>query len=609
MWPLLLANAPSMPFRLRLPRPRRRRLISLAACLGLLAGAPLVVLEAGPPPAPGVAREVVRVADNATSGWELTVALPLAAEMVAFSWTGATSAEFTVRGQRSDRSWTEPVHLDGLPGEPVEASEGGPGAAHGTSAAGPAWVDDDLRAITVRLDRGQVRDLDLHAIDAEPVASDGVAAAVGLPAAPNVYSRAQWGADESWRSVNSGCGTPSYALNATYSILHHTAGSNSYGPADTPAILRGIYEFHVFGRGWCDVAYNFFVDRYGQVFEGRYGGVKEAVVGGHTGGFNTGSTGVAVVGDFTSSAVPSATYSSLRRLLAFKLGHHGIDPNGTVSIRTVDHPSSRFPGGQVITMAALGVHGDFSRTSCPGEGLRGIVPWLRGDVAADIGSAPFEPRVVGDWDGNGTDTVGVYSGGSWSLRNSNSSGPPSQLISYGYPGALPVVGDWDGDGRDGFGVYDNGWWLLRNTPSAGPPEIVVSYGYGGVTPVTGDWNGDGRDGIGIYDSGSWLLREDASSGAPNMWFGFGWRGPTPLVGDWNGDGVDGIAVWSVGQWSLRETASAGGPHLSLYHGDPHDRPVAGDWANAARDGVGLQRGAYWYQSGGITAAVDRVFWF
>ena len=58
-----------------------------------------------------------------------------------------------------------------------------------------------------------------------------------------------------------------------------------------------------------------------------------------------------------------------------------------------------------------------------------------------------DTAVVGDWDGDGTDTIGVYrpSNCSFYLRNSNSSGPTDIIVTYGAAGDVPLVGDWDGD--------------------------------------------------------------------------------------------------------------------------------------------------------------------
>src|SRR6266513_1044157 len=128
---------------------------------------------------------------------------------------------------------------------------------------------------------------------------------------PGIISRAAWGADESWRTYASGCnGQPDYADTVRYSVLHHTDTSNSYNPSDSAAIVRGIYQFHTHTNGWCDIGYNFLVDRYGQVFEGRAGGIGNPVIGAHAGGFNTQSTGVAIIGEFQDAGVPGPAYDA-----------------------------------------------------------------------------------------------------------------------------------------------------------------------------------------------------------------------------------------------------------------------------------------------------------
>ena len=80
------------------------------------------------------------------------------------------------------------------------------------------------------------------------------------------------------------------------------------------------------GNGWNDIGYNFLVDRFGQVYEGRYGGIERNVIGAHAQGFNTGSVGVSVLGEYSSLAVSAQARDALERLLAWRLDLAHVDP-------------------------------------------------------------------------------------------------------------------------------------------------------------------------------------------------------------------------------------------------------------------------------------------
>ena len=175
------------------------------------------------------------------------------------------------------------------------------------------------------------------------------------------------------------------------------------------------------------------------------------------------------------------------------------------------------------------------------------------DVAAFAYGKPFASQtatagdipVVGDWDGDGKDGPGVVrvklgsATPRWLLRNATTSGSANHDFAYGAPGDSDfVVGDWDGNGTSTPGLYraylnDRPYWLLRNANSGGAAQIQVQYGSTTLPeyPVVGDWNGDGRDGIGlIRKEGSrnrWLLRETATAGSAQHSFVFGnWTEPT-----------------------------------------------------------------------------------
>ena len=90
-------------------------------------------------------------------------------------------------------------------------------------------------------------------------------------------------------------------------------------------MLRAIYVFHRYVNGWNDIGYNFVVDLYGRIFEARAGGIDEPVVGAQAGGYNLVSTGIAVLGTFTSVPISktarggtgSAAWRGSSRYMAF----------------------------------------------------------------------------------------------------------------------------------------------------------------------------------------------------------------------------------------------------------------------------------------------------
>jgi hypothetical protein len=149
----------------------------------------------------------------------------------------------------------------------------------------------------------------------------------------------------------------------------------------------------------------------------------------------------------------------------------------------------------------------------------------------------YDVPIVGDWDGNGTDTPGVVrvrpQEMTFLLRNSSTSGAAEISFRYGRSG-FPVVGDWDGDGTDTPGVTvaslgepGQKFWYLRNSNSAGPAEISLVYGNGADIVISDDWDGDGKDTPGVVRRSPtppgtrWLLRNSTTSGVADVRFDYG----------------------------------------------------------------------------------------
>jgi len=143
-----------------------------------------------------------------------------------------------------------------------------------------------------------------------------------------------------------------YPEKVTKFIIHHT---DSVKDLDNPMqAVRNIYLWHAIGRGWGDIGYNYLIDPNGNIYEGRYGG--EGVVGAHAGKANTGSIGIAIMGDYENNDVPEAAINSLAKLIAEKSAIHGIDPAGY----------SEFRGKLLPNVIG---HRDVMATTCPGKYL------------------------------------------------------------------------------------------------------------------------------------------------------------------------------------------------------------------------------------------------
>lgn len=198
----------------------------------------------------------------------------------------------------------------------------------------------------------------------------------GAVAQPPIITRAQWGADESITGLSRAASAVRYA------IVHHTAGSNDYTRDESAGIVRGIQRYHILNSGWSDVGYNFLIDKYGRVYEGRRGSIERPFIGAHAAGFNTGSVGVALIGNFDQATPTTMAMGALRVVLAWKFGRYNIDPLTTFSVLSKGSPL--YPLGTTARLAAISGHRDTGQTSCPGTNLYAQLGGLARAVSADL---------------------------------------------------------------------------------------------------------------------------------------------------------------------------------------------------------------------------------
>lgn len=143
------------------------------------------------------------------------------------------------------------------------------------------------------------------------------------------------------------------------------------------------------------------------------------------------------------------------------------------------------------------------------------------------------------------------------------------VFSYGGSGT-PVVGDWDGDGTDDIGVVQGGTWFLRTALAGGPADLIGRFGGAGDVRIAGDWDGDGDATPGVVRGRTRFLKNDLTGGTADLTFNYGLTTDVPLVGDWDGDGVDtpGVArnTTSGIAWHLRSSNTPGPATTSFRFG-------------------------------------------
>jgi N-acetylmuramoyl-L-alanine amidase len=207
---------------------------------------------------------------------------------------------------------------------------------------------------------------------AQPLPLIPVEVAPGL----TVLRRASWGAD-----LPAPAGLPTEAPGDVRVLLvHHSASTNDYGEDQAADQIRQFHALHTGPeKGWPDVAYNFFVDRFGRVWEGRSGSVDGPVIGDATGGNQGFSQLVCLIGSFVADQPTPEAVEALTGVLAWLARREGIDVTPGAMSSFTSRGSNRWPAGATVETTTIAGHRDMSQTACPGDAAYALV---RGDLPA-----------------------------------------------------------------------------------------------------------------------------------------------------------------------------------------------------------------------------------
>jgi uncharacterized protein with LGFP repeats len=349
---------------------------SLAAFLAMM---PTPVVALGPPETLAASRRL-----GAIDGVAEAVDPSFPMDFLSVSWTDGKAPSVRFRTGSERTPWAR-VELDDI--------QTGSGRTYGGLVSA-----DKADAYQVRGRAGAVQAMALNTTDGpRPRVWAEPAAEASHLVQPPVITRAQWGADESLR-FNGGVEKGTRTFHPTQKlIVHHTVTANA--DSDPAATIRAIYYDHVVNRGFVDIAYNFLIDAQGRLYKGRYSGPRNTmtqdtitgenasgygVTGAHTGGYNSGTMGLAVLGNYVSTPISIPARQTLVGHLAWESERHGLAPLAT---STYTNPES---GARKITANIAG-HRDYGATQCPGEALYAALPSIRLEVAALVGNIDTKP--------------------------------------------------------------------------------------------------------------------------------------------------------------------------------------------------------------------------
>lgn len=197
---------------------------------------------------------------------------------------------------------------------------------------------------------------------------------------------------------------------------------------------------------------------------------------------------------------------------------------------------------------------------------------------------------VGDWDGDGKDTLAIRSGNTFYLHNDLVDGDADVTFKYGRVGDEVFVGDFDGDGVDTFGVRRSTTFYVQNELVGGNAELEFKYGRVGDEILIGDWDGDDKDTIMVRRDKTYFANNTLVGGNAETEFHYGRSGDEAFAGDFDGDNKDSLVLRRGNVFYINNQLVGGNADSTIGYGRASDHVMIGDW-----DGDGID-----------TPAVNRV---
>ncbi|MEE6283342.1 TIM barrel protein [Georgenia sp. MJ170] len=215
--------------------------------------------------------------------------------------------------------------------------------------------------------------------------------------------------------------------------------------------------------------------------------------------------------------------------------------------------------------------------------------WTGATAAHFMFGRMVDEVLIGDWDGNGTDTIAVRKGNEFHVSNSQRGGEPDVVLTYGRPGDVILVGDWDGDGSDTFAVRRGSEYHVKNSLRGGAADVVVNYGRADDEVLVGDWNGSGVDTFAIRRGAQYHVKNSVIGGDADVVVTYGRANDVTLAGDWDGNGTDTLAIQRGRTYHVNNSLRGGDADIVLTFGRLGDEVIVGDWNGDGTDTLGVRR--------------------
>jgi hypothetical protein len=156
---------------------------------------------------------------------------------------------------------------------------------------------------------------------------------------------------------------------------------------------------------------------------------------------------------------------------------------------------------------------------------------------------PSDIPLAGDFNNDGCDTLSLYRPSTQEFfiinelgENEGGLGAADFSFIFGNPGDKPVVGDWDGDGIDEIGLHreSTGLFYWRNTLDTGIADGTIFFGNPGDRFVAGDWgivNDEDTPAVFRPSDTTFYFRHTLTQGNADSQFVFGQSGWLPVAGE------------------------------------------------------------------------------